>query len=241
MEAFDNVLKDNQTIFLNKVSVDIYNRAFHKYRDAVLPIIKIRIEAEEIKELEKEPYNVYDAHRIYSLLKKSYEESMIQDSNTDIFISHSEKDKKIADALIEIFKSSIKQLDLDKIFCSSVDGFKMKTAQNIPIDIKNRIKNSGIFILLLTKHSIRSPYTMFECGARWLLEKPIFSLACGIDLKKFLPPTLKDINAKSGMIENEMLDFVKDISDTLGLALYNPSKYNMSIKTFIELFNNKEQ
>lgn len=92
--------------------------------------------------------------------------------NNKIFISHSSKDIKI----VELFVKHILRLGIDisadRIFCTSMEGHRVKSGEYIPDRLKVEINKSCIAFLLISKNYRKSEVCLNELGAAWVsLEK----------------------------------------------------------------------
>jgi ketopantoate reductase len=92
-------------------------------------------------------------------------EARSKEQTVDVFISHSSQDVPIAKALVTLLRSAL-NLPSKSIRCTSVEGYMFDPG--IPVDeqIRREVRQSTIFIGLITPASIRSPYVQFELGAR---------------------------------------------------------------------------
>ena len=83
-----------------------------------------------------------------------------------IFISHSSTDKPIADMLKDYLVGT--GIPNAYIFCSSLPGNDVN--QNIPSEIKGKLKNSTINIAILSRDYYESAYCLNEAGIIWFQE-----------------------------------------------------------------------
>jgi len=96
-------------------------------------------------------------------------------SSKDIFISHSSKDKKIADKLVDLIETGI-GVSSDNIFCSSLEGMGIPSGKNFINFIKEQITEPKIVILLLTQAYYKSIFCLCELGASWALSHNIIPI-----------------------------------------------------------------
>ncbi|MEG0237478.1 toll/interleukin-1 receptor domain-containing protein [Cetobacterium sp.] len=101
-----------------------------------------------------------------------------------IFISHSAKDFKYAERLIELFQDfGIKKAD---IICTTISGTKLKVGtENYLEKIKQHIKDCPIFISLFSRNYLVSSMCMCEMGASWITDnRKILVLLPGTEFSK---------------------------------------------------------
>ncbi len=94
-----------------------------------------------------------------------------------IFISHSSQDKPLVDALVNILLDNGCQIERDVIYCSSIEG--MKTLPGDPDfirDLKDKLQDAKLIILLLSPNYYDSQYCLAELGATWMLDTPTFPI-----------------------------------------------------------------
>lgn len=149
----------------------------------------------------------------------------------DIFISHSNIDTYLANALIRLIEKALK-LKATAIRCSSVDGYRLPGGAKIDETIRKEIHESKVFIALLTSHSMESTYVLFEMGARWAIEGYLLPIICQPDGKSLVNGPLKSLNVLDGKREPELHQLISDLSGYLGVAPEPPASYLAEIKEF---------
>jgi hypothetical protein len=160
-------------------------------------------------------------------------------SDIDIFISHSSSDIKITTLLIEIVRKAF-NISSERIRCTSVPGYKLKAGANTDDQIKQEIFSSKAFIGVLTRESFNSTYVLFELGARWGANLPLIPLICDKVGTVLLNGPIKNINALSAVDSSDMLQFLHDLGDTLGLEPEKPAGYISDIEKLNKLIIGKE-
>ncbi|WP_461256141.1 toll/interleukin-1 receptor domain-containing protein, partial [Treponema sp. R80B11-R83G3] len=96
-------------------------------------------------------------------------------SSKEIFISHSSKNKSIADKLVDLIETGI-GVSSDNIFCSSLEGMGIPSGKNFINFIKEQITEPKIVILLLTQSYYKSIFCLCELGASWALSHNIIPI-----------------------------------------------------------------
>ena len=130
--------------------------------------------------------------------------------NTEIFISHSGKDKRIVDDFVDLILHGGLSVPIDKIFCTSTDGMKIESGDDWRDSIQKALKNAKINFLIITPNYKESEVCMNEMGAAWVSEA------------KVLPMIVEPINYETvGVIQEpnqiekianeKSLDRIKDI------------------------------
>ncbi len=87
-----------------------------------------------------------------------------------VFISHSEADVAIAEALVTFLKESTSLRTKTDISCTSVPGHTLNPGDDINQAVRHRIRSSQLVVGLLTGTSLQSQWVLFELGAGWILE-----------------------------------------------------------------------
>lgn len=108
----------------------------------------------------------------------------------EIFISHAVKDKKLADAVVDLLQLGL-NISSDHIFCSSLEGLGIPTGVNFVDHIKSQIQSPKAVIVLITPNYLASQFCLCELGATWAMSHPMFPL---------LAPPLKFSDVQGVMI-----------------------------------------
>ena len=90
-----------------------------------------------------------------------------------IFLSHRSTDKDVADMLKDFLV--ITGIPNDKIFCSSLPGNDVRT--RISTEVKKRLQESIVNVLILSKDYYESAYCLNEAGIIWYCEDEVDSVA----------------------------------------------------------------
>jgi hypothetical protein len=85
---------------------------------------------------------------------------------TDIFISHSTKDKHLVEKLVDLLKEGIGVPD-EAIFCSSLDGHGIPLGEDFNAYMKEKIQKPKLVLLLMTPAYMESWFCLMEVGAAW--------------------------------------------------------------------------
>jgi hypothetical protein len=153
----------------------------------------------------------------------------------DIFISHSSEDRDAAEALIDLLESALIFPQTGRIRCTSVDGYRLPTGSETGDTIRQEVSDSKVLIALITPNSMTSVYVLFELGARWHSQKPLYPLTSKGAGVTSLDGPLREINAMDGNEEGQVQKFLEDISSELGLKLNKRSRYGRYIDRLIKL------
>lgn len=126
-----------------------------------------------------------------------------------IFISHSVKDKKIADKIVDLIETGV-GIPSGDVFCSSLEGLGIPSGVNFVSFIKGQIQNPKTVLLLITPNYYESAFCLCELGASWALShntipiivepleyKDIKNVLTGIQVRKITDKThLNEIQAE---------------------------------------------
>jgi hypothetical protein len=140
-----------------------------------------------------------------------------------VLVSHSSKDKALAESLIELLKSGL-GLVATQIRCSSVDGYRLPAGVNTDDQLRREVKSVGVLIGLLTHNSVSSTYVLFELGARWGAELFMIPLFAGIRPEEMRGPH-SVLNGLSCESEGQLIQLVEDVGSRLRLTVQSASSY----------------
>lgn len=179
------------------------------------------------------------AYEEYNQQHKSHEDSSTEkpthnsELTLDIFISHSSKDVKIAEALIDLLRAAL-TLKADSIRCTSVDGYRLQAGASTDEQLRREIYEARVFIGLITPASLQSTYVLFELGARWGARRHLAPvLAAGFDAASLRAP-LTSLNSLSCDIPAQVYQLVSDIASSIGRTAASPSAYQKYVNALVE-------
>ncbi|RMP30654.1 toll/interleukin-1 receptor domain-containing protein [Pseudomonas coronafaciens] len=93
----------------------------------------------------------------------------------EIFISHAVKDKKLADALVDLLQTGF-GVHSDQIFCSSLESLGIPSGVSFVDHIKNEIQSPKAVLALITPNYLASQFCLCELGAAWAMYHKLFPL-----------------------------------------------------------------
>jgi nucleoside 2-deoxyribosyltransferase len=111
-----------------------------------------------------------------------------------IFITHSHADKGLADALRNTLEQALETRP-ESIRVTSLIGGKLPIGATISEALRRDLEESRVVLGIVTPHSLRSEYVLFELGASWGLQKPTYPLLAGPTTIENLPGPLKEREA----------------------------------------------
>lgn len=152
--------------------------------------------------------------------------------NKDVFISHSFQDKALARELVMLLKAALKLTDAS-IRCASVQGNKFPFGALIDEQIKQEVAESKVFIALLTPHSLKSFYVLFEIGARWGKGKSLGPLLARGTKAANIGGPISGIHSLSATDRDEMRQFIGDVAGQLGVSRVEANSYDDELDAVI--------
>jgi hypothetical protein len=140
-----------------------------------------------------------------------------------VLISHSSKDKRLAEALITLLRAGLR-LSATQIRCTSVDGYRLPGGANTNDQLLREIKTVNVLVGLLTPNSLASTYVLFELGARWGVGLPMIPLLAGIRAADMRGPD-NALNALSCDSDAQLVQLVEDIGRELQIEPDSSASY----------------
>ena len=150
-----------------------------------------------------------------------------------IFISHSSQDAELAGKLAKLFQLSF-SLPPNEIRCTSVDGYRLPVGTDTDQRLRREVKESKLFLAVITPTSIRSSYVLFELGGRWCTELPMFPVLGRGATSSSLEGPLGGINALNLQRRTGVLQLLEDMAKALGLAMASASSIDDPIEAVCE-------
>lgn len=131
-----------------------------------------------------------------------------------IFISHSSKDKKVVEYIIDLLENM--GVASEKIFCTSVEGYGIPLGENFLETIKQEFNEKVLALFILTRNFYSSPICLCEMGAAWV--------KTNVHIPILVPPlTFDDVKGVIAPIQ--------------GLTINDKEKLNSLYSRILELFN----
>lgn len=126
-----------------------------------------------------------------------------------VFISHATKDKEIIDAFVDVILVGALSVTVDKIFCVSTDGMKIKSGEDWRNSINESLKSAKINFLIITPNYKESEVCMNEMGAAWVTSAKVIPLIVDpINYKSV--GVIQEPNQIEKLIDENSLDRIKD-------------------------------
>ncbi|MBP2831799.1 TIR domain-containing protein [Aquimarina sp. U1-2] len=128
----------------------------------------------------------------------------------EIFISHSGKDKQIVDNFIDLILQGGLGIHINKIFCTSTDGAKIKSGTDWRNSILDALQSAKINFLIITPNYKESEVCMNEMGAGWVTSAEVIPLIVEPINYKTVGVIQEPVQIEKLLDENS-LDRVRDI------------------------------
>lgn len=158
-------------------------------------------------------------------------------SSIDVFISHSSKDADIAKALLRLLRSAL-NIPADRIRCTSVDGHRLRLGASTDDQLRTEVRDSRVFLGLITRTSIESTYVLFELGARWGGGQQLAPVLVSSNDKGLLRGPLGGLNALACDSVAQVFQLVENIASDLGLTAASPSSYQDYVDSLVSVSRN---
>lgn len=127
-----------------------------------------------------------------------------------VFISHASKDKEIADAFVDIILQGALSVPINKIFCVSTDGTKIKSGADWRDSINENLLSAKINFLIVTPNYKESEVCLNEMGAAWVTSALVLPLIVDpINYKTV--GIIQEPNQIEKLLDENSLDRIKDI------------------------------
>jgi hypothetical protein len=134
-----------------------------------------------------------------------------------VFISHSSKDEKLAEAIVNLIQAGV-EIDDKAIRCTSVDGYKLDPGDNTSSVLRGDISACDVLIGILTASGLESHYVLMELGAAWGFQKTAIPLVAPSVSFGAMPGPLSEIHAVKLLDSAGMLSVIDTVAKKTGLA-----------------------
>lgn len=142
-----------------------------------------------------------------------------------IFISHAHADQEVARLLVGLLVAVL-PLRPESIRCTSLNGYRLPAGSSFAEQLRQEVHDTAVLIALITPHSVKSTFVLFELGARWGAGGETFTLLSSGAEESLLPATLANVNALHCGEVGQLLQSVGDVAGKLGAQLNRPEAYS---------------
>ena len=158
----------------------------------------------------------------------------VKDKKT-VFISHASKDKEIVDAFVDLILHGALSVPIDKIFCVSTDGTKIRSGADWRDSINESLLSAKINFLIITPNYKESEVCLNEMGAAWVTSSMVLPLIVEpINYKTV--GVLQEPNQIEKLLDETSLDRIKDIVQEkleIPSALVKSDRWSIKKKEFL--------
>ncbi len=145
-----------------------------------------------------------------------------------IFVSHSRSDASVAKPLVDLLRNAL-NIPAESIRCTSLDGYRLPGGVPVAETLRQEVHQAEIVLALITPVSVRSPWVLFELGARWGSGKRLLPiLASGADPGELTGP-LHDLSPLDCTQRAQVHQIVEDVGSFLSLKTATASSYEDKI------------
>jgi hypothetical protein len=145
-----------------------------------------------------------------------------------IFISHSSKDRVIAEKLADLLKSAL-TLSSKAIRCTSVDGYKLDGGAHVSSTLKHEVESCETLLGVLSPASLDSLYVAFELGARWVTNKPFIPLRARGFTQEMLKGPLTELHCLDLTSSADVHGMIAQIAKQLGVDAEPAQQYQRQL------------
>ena len=90
-----------------------------------------------------------------------------KDQRAGIFVSHSAVDRDFAKGVVRLIEGSFNLPAPTPVRCTSLPGYSLESGVLTSEALRTDLSNAGVVIGLITPHSLKSDWVLFELGAAW--------------------------------------------------------------------------
>ena len=150
-----------------------------------------------------------------------------------VFISHATADEPLAAVLVDLLQSAL-ALPAAAIRCTSVTGYCLRGGTDVDEQLRREVGDANAFIGIISYQSLRSPYVLFELGARWGATRHLIPvLAPGLGPDVLIGP-LSGLHALK-TDRDGLTQLVEDLGSQLDLDQTAPTTYQRQINRVLDL------
>ncbi len=153
----------------------------------------------------------------------------------DIFISHSSKDKALAEKLVDVLLTNGCDVSANRILCTSLEGLGIPAGTPSFIEfLREKIQRPKLVILLLTENYFASTFCVCELGAAWGMGLNTFPLVVPPLDKGKLKGTLK-VTQAGDILDASYLDELRDAVNEHLYTNVKTARWNLKRDEFLKV------
>lgn len=150
-----------------------------------------------------------------------------------IFISHSSKDRKLAEIWCEFLQIGM-GVPREDIFCSSLNR-AIATGEDFIRTIKEHMDGCQMVIALITEEYLSSKFCLMELGAAWMLNSNLCPLLGGnVDYSNLDNTPLKSIQMRKILSEEDICDIYSEMSENKLISKLNIGEFHRRLPEFMK-------
>lgn len=151
---------------------------------------------------------------------------------TEIFISHSNKDAQLAQAIVDCLYACM-DLEQESVRCTSVPGHTLSPGDVADEVLRENLERCKVVIGLVTEESMKSGYVVMELGAGWGLRKVVCGVLAGKADFGLLPGPMSRLHSIKATSEEGIHLLLETIAKSTGRTLRGRAKCVPAVKTFV--------
>lgn len=151
-----------------------------------------------------------------------------------IFISHSVKDKKLADKIVDLIETGV-GIPSGDVFCSSLEGLGIPSGVNFVDFIKGQIQNPKTILLLITPNYYESVFCLCELGASWALSHNTIPIIVEPLEYKDIKNVLTGIQVRKISDKSDLNEIQSELINTLRIKGHSFARWEAKRDEFLEV------
>lgn len=135
-----------------------------------------------------------------------------------IFISHSHKDRDVAEALTDLLDANFR-IGKGDIRCTSVRTYQLPVGERTSDRLRAEVSHAKVVLGIVTPDTKESVYVMFELGASWGQQISAWPLLAKGATESDVPAPIRDVNYVQLSDDGECQRLINDLSNKVALQL----------------------
>lgn len=148
-----------------------------------------------------------------------------------IFISHSSRDKQVAEALADLMRNAL-SVSTTAIRCTSVTAYALAYGAKSTEQLRAEVVGAPVVLGIITEASVESAFVLFELGARWGVDKYLVALLAGAASYDLLPSPIGHTHAAK-CDRDALIKLVEEVADHLGVQRPRHADYSKHVDALV--------
>lgn len=152
-------------------------------------------------------------------------------SRIRLFVSHASHDEVFVRHLMDVLIVAL-PIPREHIRCTSVAGFKLPAGSRTSDQLRVDIENADVMLAVISGAAVQSMYVLFEMGARWGVDRPLFPVLAPDAAPSIMRAPLTELHAIRANA-SDLQQLITDLARILSVQPARPETYQRHLDALL--------